>query len=113
MSEQVLVKTFETSSDVAKHRFVKFDTNGKITESTNGGKVLGANCGPVAPSGERIDVGIIGIFEVEASGIISAGATVASSSGGKAKLYASGEKAGIALSASSANGDLIRVLIQQ
>ena len=113
MSEQVLVKTFETSSNVAKHRFVTLNSSGKASESANEGIVLGANCGPVAATGERIDIGIIGIFEVEASGRISLGAIVASNAGGKAKAYSSGNKAGIALSASSAAGDLVRVLIQQ
>ncbi len=114
MSEQVLVKTFETSSDVAKHRFVTFATNSKVLESANGAKILGANCGPAAAAGERIDIGIIGVFEVEAYGSISVGSTVASAADGKVKALASGQqKAGIALSASSSNGDLVRVLIQQ
>ncbi len=113
MSEQVLVKTFETSADVAKHRFVSLDSNGKVAESDNVAQILGANCGPAAAAGERIDIGIIGIFEVEAYGRISAGFKVAASADGQVKLFVSGKKAGIALSASSSTGDIVRVLIQQ
>ncbi len=113
MSEQVLVKTFETSSDVPKHRFVTLQSNDKVTESTNNAIVLGANCGPAAAAGERIDVGVIGIFDVEASDAINAGATVGAAANGKAKTQSSGNKAGVALSSSSADGDLVRVLIRQ
>ena len=113
MSEQVLVKTFEAVSDVAKHRFVTLDSNLKVAESISNGAVLGASCGPVAAGGERVDVGVLGIFDVEASGRISAGTTVAAATEGKAKTHTSGNKAGIALSSSSSNGDIIRVLIQQ
>ncbi len=113
MSEQVLVKTFESSSAVSKHRFVALGNNGNVAESSNNGKILGVNCGTAAPSGGRIDVGILGIFEVEASSSIQIGSTVASSSNGKAKLHSSGEKAGIALSSSSSNGSLVRVFIQR
>ena len=112
MSEQILVKTFETSSDVATHRFVTL-SNDKVAESSNEGQILGANCGPAVSNGERIDVGIVGIFEVEASNSIGAGSMVASSSEGKVKAYSSGNKAGLALSSSNADGDLVRVLIQQ
>ena len=113
MSEQALVQTFQTSFDVAKHRFVTLRSDGKVAQSVNSGRILGVNRGPVVHAGEQIDVGIFGIFEVEASGIIRAGERVASSNGGRVKTCSSGEKAGIALSASKSNGCLVRVLLQQ
>ena len=113
MSEPILVQTFQTSFDVEKHRFVSLDNNGRVAHSVSGGRILGANGGSVARAGGRIDVGILGIFEVEASGVIRAGETVAASVGGRAQPYSSGEKAGIALSESRSNGSLVRVLDQQ
>ena len=105
--------TFLASFDVAKHRFVTLNNDGKVAETANAGRVLGANCGSVVRAGGQIDVGILGIFEIEAAGIIRAGETVASSNGGRVKTHSDGEKAGIALSSSSSNGSLVKVLMRR
>ncbi len=65
-----------------------------------------------AASGERVAVDVLGTAVVEAGAAISAGATVKSNASGQAITWASsGAKVGLALTAATAAGQMIEVLI--
>jgi hypothetical protein len=85
---------------------------------TPAGTVAGADANTIGVarsagvSGDLITVDVLGTAMVEAGAAISAGATVKSDSSGRAIPWAtSGAKVGLALTAASAMGDLIEVLL--
>ena len=65
-----------------------------------------------AASGERVAVDVLGTAVVEAGAAISAGATVKSNASGQAITWASsGAKVALALTAATAAGQMIEVLL--
>ena len=65
-----------------------------------------------AATGERVAVDVLGTAIVEAGAAVAAGATVKSNASGQAITWAtSGAKVGIALTAASAAGQMIEVLL--
>ena len=112
MSEQLLIKTFTAQNNIAKNRFVAINSD-KVRQAVASGKVIGVNCSYNVKEDERVDIGIIGIFEVEANAAINAGATVGSTTEGRALTHSSStsSKVGIAITAAGRSGDLVRVLV--
>lgn len=113
MSEQILLKSLTAGGTIAAHRFVEIDTKGeKVTQAnSDGDPIIGVSDALTYKSGDRIDVGVIGIFDVEAGAAINAGVLVSSDADGKAKVAASGKTvAGMTL-AKAAAGDIVKVLL--
>ncbi len=112
MSEQVLIKAFTAQDTIAKNRFVAISSD-KVRLATSSGKAIGVNCSFNVKADERVDIGVLGIFEVEASIAINAGVSVASTTEGRAATHSSrtSDKVGIALNSASRSGDLLRILV--
>lgn len=112
MSEQLLIKTFTTEEAIEKNRLVSINSD-KIRLATATRKAIGVNCSYNVKTNERVDIGMIGIFDVEASASINAGASITATSEGRALTRPSGtsDKVGIAITAASRSGDLLRVLL--
>ena len=113
MSEQLLIKTFTAQNDIAKNRFVAINSDKVQQGAAARGKVIGVTCSYNVKADERVDVGLIGIFDVEASLAISPGVAIGSARDGRALAHSSStsDKAGIALTAAGSSGDLVRVLV--
>lgn len=109
----------DTSADVAQHRLVAMTANGVTTATAALGSVGVSLEGFVAAdfaAGNEdgvLPVAIQGIVEVEAGGVIAAGAPIVSNADGKAVAAASPALAqGIAVSAAAADGHYMTVLLQ-
>ena len=113
MSEQLLIKTFTTEEAIEKNRLVSINSD-KIRLATATRKAIGVNCSYNVKTNERVDIGMIGIFDVEASASINAGASITATSEGRALTHSSSgtsDKVGIAITSASRSGDLLRVLL--
>ncbi len=112
MSEQLLIKAFIAKNDIEKNRFISI-INDKVKHATTSGKIIGVSCSYNVKANERIDVGMIGIFDVEAAYAINPGVSVAATTDGRAITHSSATSdiAGVAITQASAQGDLLRVLV--
>ncbi len=112
MTQQNLLKTFIAGGAIAGRRLVEFNATGdKVTQAnSNIDNIIGVADTLTYKTGERIDVGIIGIFDVEAGGAISAGAFITSDANGKAvAAVADNSIAGQAMEKADASGDIITI----
>lgn len=78
--------------------------------ATAAGNALGVSRSD-ASSGDYVTVDVIGTAAVTAGAAVAAGAAVEVGSGGKAVTHASGVTVGRALTAATADGDTIEVLL--
>ena len=104
----ILATTVQAGEDLKKHRFVTFE--GEYPAAA-GDSAYGVTVND-ADDDEYVTVDVLGITVVEATAAIAAGAAVQAEADGKAKTLAANEvQVGRALTAASAAGDLIRVLL--
>lgn len=95
-------------ASVARRRFVSVDGNGNGIQATAATQVIGASMNEVTAN-QVLEIAD-GIVMVEAAGAITAGVAVYSDADGKA--VATGDKiAGVAITAASADGEIIAVKI--
>lgn len=111
----VLTKTFTAGAAITKRRLVKIGSaDGQVIQAAGTtAAIIGVAAELDVDSGDRVDVHVVGIAEVEAGGTITRGALVTSDVNGKAVAAAPGAGvnayvAGIALN-SAVSGDIIPV----
>ncbi len=97
-----------SAAAVERHRFVSVDANSNGIQATASTQVVGASMNKVAAN-QVLEIAD-GIVMIEAAGAITAGAVVYSDASGKATASGT-NKAGIAITAASAAGDIIAVKI--
>lgn len=103
----LLTKTFTASGTIAQARFV----TPAVAQAGAGVNTLGV-ASVAAVSGDKLPVVVLGTAVVEAGAAVSIGATIKTDANGKAITWAtSGAKVALALSAASADGDSIEVLL--
>jgi hypothetical protein len=101
-----LTLTVTAAGAITAHRFVKFNTQCVADENSIG------VARSAAATGEKVPVDVHGTVIVEAGAAVAAGATLKPDASGRAITWAaSGAKIGLALSAASAAGDMIEVLL--
>lgn len=105
----LLSLTLTASGAVTENRFV---TPAGAQVSVAGANTLGASRSTVA-SGAKFTADVLGTAQVEAGAAVAANATVQADASGRAITYASGARAGIALEAATAAGQIIEVLLLQ
>lgn len=114
-----LTKTFVAGGTIAARRLLKIGSaDGAVVQAADAAAaIIGVAADIGAVSGERVDVHLAGIAEVEAGGTITRGALVTADSNGKAVAAAPAQGAnayvaGVAVY-SAAAGDIIPVLLSQ
>ena len=119
-SEIGIIKTFIAAADIKARRLVKMTSAaGKVqTGDSNTVNVVGVSTEIGALQGNPIDIALSGIAEAETGGIFAVGSLLTSDSEGRAIIASpSGNTAtrivGLALEASTAAGELRRILIVQ
>lgn len=113
MANEVLTKAFLAGAAINARRIVKFDTtDGTVIQAAAAADLSVGVCGEVGPaSGERCDVVLQGIADVDFGGTVARGAMVTADANGKAVAAASTNRTiGIAL-VSAVSGDIAPVLI--
>lgn len=113
MGNETLNKNFTATGAIAANRIVKFGAaDGEVVQAAAAADLSVGICGSVGPaSGERVDVVMAGIAEVEFGGTVARGAMVTADANGKAIAAASTNRTiGIAL-VSAISGDIAPVLI--
>ncbi|HRD45713.1 MAG TPA: DUF2190 family protein, partial [Caulobacter sp.] len=113
MANEVLTKAFLAGAAINARRIVKFDTtDGTVIQAAAAADLSVGVCGEVGPaSGERCDVVLQGIADVDFGGTVTRGAMVTADANGKAVAAASTNRTiGIAL-VSAVSGDIAPVLI--
>lgn len=117
MSNPLLFKGFTAGGAISPYRIVKFSAAETVVQSVAEGDAhIGVNSDLSVASGERVEVMVAGIANVEAGGAITIGALVTSDASGRGVAAAPAAGAnnrviGIAMEAASAAGDIIRVLL--
>lgn len=96
-------------ADIARHRFVSVNANSAGIPATASTPVVGVSMNQV--KADQVLEIADGIVIVEAGGAVTAGAAVYSNADGKAVASGTGEVIGVALTAASADGELITVKI--
>lgn len=113
MANETLIKNFTAGAAINPFRLVKFDTSDHVVIQAAAAADLAVGvCGALGPaSGERVDVVLAGIAEVDFGGTVTRGAMVTADASGKAVAAASTNRTiGIAL-VSAVSGDRAPVLI--
>lgn len=100
----------EAGAAVARRRFVKIDSTGKGVQAAAGQAVVGASSQPTTAAGQVLEI-YDGIVIVEAGAAVASGVEVESDAQGRAILKNTGIKAGYAITAAAAAGELISVKI--
>jgi len=117
VSNPSLQKSFTAGAAINPRRFVKLSAaNTVIQAAAVSDAIIGASNDVGAASGERQDVVMSGITEIEASAAFSLGALLTSDAVGRAAAAApaagtNNRIGGIALDAAVATGDIVRVLL--
>lgn len=116
-----LVKSFKAGAAIAQRRIVKFGAaDGEVIQAAAAADLSLGVCvqpGGASAAGERVDVQLTDIAEVEFGGAVTRGQEVTSDASGKAVAAAPGAGAnvrivGIAMN-TQANGDFGDVLLSQ
>ncbi len=91
MNNPGLIKNFTASGAVAAHRIVKLDANGcAVQASSASDAIVGVSENLGAADGERVDIVLSGIVEVDAGGSITVGDKLTADSNGKAVTASGG-----------------------
>lgn len=109
MNTSLLTLTIAAAAALSANRFV---TAGGAVPSANGNAV-GVTRTSAGAAGDLVPVDAVGTAMVEASAAISAGAAVATTNDGRAVTFSTGVTVGRALTAATAAGQLIEVLLIQ
>jgi len=110
---RMIVKTMIAGAAITKRRIVKYDGNGKPVQASAASDLsIGVSDNAAdAASGDRVEVVLCGLPEVEAGGAIAAGASVTADANGKAVAAATGNVAvGWAYANADADGDIIEIM---
>lgn len=103
LQEGVVVISRKATADIEPNRMI----NVAGTHTNQGEMAVGVSQS-ATPSGQMIPVAVGGVFQIESSGTIVAGAGINAGPNGKAQ--AAVPSFGVALTSASADGDLIDVL---
>lgn len=112
----LLSKAFTAGAAIAKNTIVKFDSadDQVVIAAANTDLPIGIAMEAAAASGDRIDVQVAGIGEVDMAGVVARGDYVVADSNGEgvagAAATAKQQAIGIAMQ-TAADGDIIPVLI--
>lgn len=106
MNTSLLTLSIVAAAALTANRFV---TAAGAVPAANANAVGATRTG--ASAGDLVPVDVLGTTMVEAGAAISAGAALASTSDGRAATYASGVAVARALTAASAAGQLVEVLL--
>lgn len=107
MNIAILTLTVTAGGVLTANRFV---TGAGAAPAANG-RALGVTRTSATASGDLVPVDVLGTALVEASAAIAADAIVATTNDGRAVTYSTGVTVGRALTAASAAGQLIEVLL--
>lgn len=107
MNTAILTLTITAAAALSANRFV---TAVGAVPAANA-PCVGVTRTGAGASGDLVPVDVLGTTMVEASAAIAAGAAVATTADGRAATHASGSVLGRALTASSAAGQFIEVLL--
>lgn len=113
MANEILLRNFTAGAAIGANRIVKFGAaDGEVVQAAAAADLSVGVCGAVGPaSGERVDVVMVGIAEVEFGGTVARGALVTADANGKGVAAASTNRAiGIA-QVSAVSGDIAPVMI--
>lgn len=113
MANELLSRNFVAGAAIGAFRIVKFDTtDGTVIQAAAASDLSVGVCNSVGPaSGERVDVVVVGIADVEFGGTVTRGAMVTSDASGRGVAAASTNRViGIA-QVSAVSGDIAPVLI--
>ena len=119
-SEIGIIKTFIAAADIKARRLVKMaSAAGKVqTGDSSTANVVGVSTEIGASQGNPIDIALSGIAEAQTGGIFAVGSLLVSDSEGQGVAASpSGDETarivGLALEASTASGEIRRILIVQ
>lgn len=113
MSNQTLTKAYTAEAAVNAYRIVKFgSTDDLVVQGAAATDAVFGVVEGVAPAiGERCDVVLVGVAEVQLGGTVARGGAVVSNATGQGVASAAGNRAiGYAL-ASGVSGDVVPVLL--
>lgn len=105
----------EAAADLSAHQYklINIDGNGRVALAGNGGRVVGALQNKPNALGKPCTVMQSGISKVVAGAAVTAGADVMSDATGRAiAATATNRRAGVAMAAATAAGELIPVLLR-
>jgi len=115
---RILVKTLTAAGTIANRRLVKFGSNeGEVVQAAAASDaIIGvADCPNGAVSGDKIDIVLLGLCDVEFGGTVSAGALVTSDASGRAVAAAPATGANVRIAGASyqaaVSGDIARVML--
>ena len=118
LSNPGLIKNFKAGAAIAKCRILKFDGNLDLIQGAAvADKLIGVSTGIASASGDRVDVVLSGITEVEYGGNVTGGDLLTTDANGKAVTAApaagtNNRVIGVAME-SGVSGDIGSVLIEQ
>lgn len=84
MHNPQLIKSFDASGAIASHRIVQLDSNGQAKQAASSNDAMIGTTELAYSSGDRTDVAVEGIVEVQAGASVSIGDFITSDSNGKA-----------------------------
>jgi len=130
MMDRILIKNYDAAAAVTVRRIVRFDSSSPnpsvqhataATDSSIGVSTMSGDSQPsgtpgVIASGNRVDVILLGITELEAGAAFSAGALLTADSTGRGIVAApaagvNNRVVGIALQPASAAGDIVQMCV--
>lgn len=111
------VRNFDAAEAIPRHRLVKYGSAGTITLADLGEDAIGVSEAEAFASGENIGVRLInkaGTVALEANGAFAVNAVIYGTANGRVDDVAtSAVKIGRALTAATAAGDIVEVLIDK
>ena len=112
MHNPMLIKTFNADGDIGDDKFIVLKNDGSVSQANSASQyILGATDRLGARHGDKIDVILQGIAEVQAGETITAPAVVTANDHGQAVVAPNGNpSAGLAIT-SAAAGEVVSVLL--
>lgn len=112
MHNPMLIKTFNADGDIGDDKFIVLQNDGSVSQANSASQyILGATDRLGARHGDKIDIILQGIAEVQAGETITAPAVVTANDHGQAVVAPNGNpSAGLAIT-SAAAGEVVSVLL--
>lgn len=116
VTDQGLVRNYNAAAAIKPRRIVTFATlEGEVEQATSASAVPAGVSGIAGADkeGERIDIHLAGVRDVEAAASFAAGTIVASDADGRLVSATAGQYGFVALAASFGSGQFVPVLLQR